>query len=73
MKTVSYNPSTIEKEFAEVISKLTKEIENGLTENKIVSIENKLMADNPTLTFYLEDKDGDKHEVVVKIIQRMDS
>lgn len=72
MKTVSYNPSKIEKEFAEVISKLTKEIENGLTENKIVSIENKLMADNPTLTFYLEDNDGDKHEVVVKIIQRMD-
>lgn len=73
MKTQSYNPSAIEVEFAKAIAELSKEIQEKVKSNNILSIENRSSEDNPLLVFKMADKDGDKHELVVKFIQRMDS
>ena len=72
MITQNYNPSTLEVEFAQAIELLRSQIENELTGNKIIGMDNKLQADNPMVLIHLEDKDGDKHEMVIKIIQRPD-
>ncbi len=72
MKTHSYNPSTIEVEFAKAIADLTKEIQEKIKSNTILNVENRSSEDNPILVFKLVDKEGDKHEMVVKFIQRMD-
>lgn len=72
MKTVSYNPSELEVKFAEAIVELKSELENKISGCKILDIENKINADNPILLLHLEDKDGDKHDMVFKIIQRPD-
>jgi hypothetical protein len=71
MKTTSYNPSQIELEFAQAIKDLTKELQ-GKIKTKIIEVQNNLKEDNPTLIFKLEDKEGDKHELVVKFIQRLE-
>lgn len=72
MKTTAYNPSEIEVEFAFILTELKDQIEKKLTSNKIKKIENRIKEDNPSLIFYLEDTDGDAHELVVKLIQRPD-
>lgn len=72
MKTKSYNPSQLEVEFSEALTSFKGEIEKHLTGHKIVNIENRNHQDNPMLIFELEDEDGDKHDIVVKIIQRPD-
>ena len=72
MKTITYNPSSIEIEFAEAIESLKESIQQKLKTNKIISIENKMKEDNPLLIFKLEDKEGDQHEIVLKVIQRVD-
>ena len=73
MITKNYNPSTLEVEFAQAIELLKDKIEHELSGNKILRIENKLQADNPIVKLHLQDKDGDKHELVLKIIQRPDA
>ena len=72
MKTKAYNPSQLEVELSTALTELKGEIEKYLTDNKVVEIENRDHQDNPMLIFHLEDKDGDKHEMVVKVIQRAD-
>jgi hypothetical protein len=72
MKTTTYNPSPLEVEFAQAIVELKSEIEKRLKDNKIIQTENRINADNPLVLFLLEDKDGDQHEVVVKLIQKPD-
>ena len=72
MKTISYNPSSLELEFAEAILKLRGEIDKSLSSNRIIEIKKSGNEDNPKLVFFLEDEDGDKHEVVMKVIQRPD-
>jgi hypothetical protein len=72
MKTKSYNPSTIELEFANAVKELQVEIQKKLTSNRITEVQNNSNADNPTLVFKLEDKDGDRHELVLQFIQRLD-
>ena len=72
MKTISYNPSSIELEFADAILKLRSEINENINSNRILEIKKNDDEDNPSLVFYLEDHDGDKHEVVMKVIQRAD-
>ena len=69
MKTVTYNPSPLEVEFAKVINQLQDKIERNLSENEIIKVENNINKDNPMLKFFLLDKDGDPHEIVLKIIQ----
>jgi len=69
MKTISYNPSPLEVDMANALLILQSEIEKHLQDNKIVSAEPNLKKDNPTVKFNLVDKDGDKHEMVVKVVQ----
>jgi len=69
MKTVSYNPSPLEVDFANVIHQLQDKIETNLSDNEIIKVENNINDDNPTVKFFLLDKDGDPHEIVLKIIQ----
>lgn len=72
MKTLSYNPSALEVQLAQAILNLQNEIEDHIPNCKIVDVENKINADNPMLLFRIMDKDGDKHDLVIKIIQRPD-
>ena len=69
MKTSSYNPSPLEVDFANALHILQKEIENHLQGNKVTDVESNLQRDNPMVKFNLVDKDGDPHEIVVRIIQ----
>ncbi|MEQ8927829.1 MAG: hypothetical protein RLO81_18575 [Fulvivirga sp.] len=72
MKTTNYNPSNLEVQFARAIEDLQDQIEKNLPDNDIISVENRIAEDNPLVKFYLLDKDGDPHEMVVKIIQTPD-
>lgn len=72
MITTTYNPSPLEIELAQVIMKMKEEISESLGHNTIKDIEFHTEKDNPDLVFKLEDNDGDKHEIVVKFIQRAD-
>lgn len=69
MKTTSYNPSPLEVDFANSLLILQTEIEKHLQDNKIVHAEPDLARDNPTIKFSLLDKDGDPHELVIKVVQ----
>lgn len=69
MKTTSYNPSSLEVDFANALTILQKEIEKHLQNNQITSIEPNLSRDNPMVKFNLVDKDGDPHEIVIRIVQ----
>ena len=69
MKTSSYNPSPLEVDFANALHILQEQIEGHLQNNKIVKVESNLNRDNPMVRFNLVDKDGDPHEIVLRIIQ----
>ena len=72
MKTTAYNPSPLEVEFAKALTDLQSEIEGHLSSNRIDKIENDINADNPMLKIYLTDTDGDRHQMVIKLIQKPD-
>lgn len=69
MKTVAYNPSPLEVDFANALIILQKDIQKHVQGAKIVNIESNINRDNPMVKFSLVDSDGDPHEVVVRIIQ----
>ena len=69
MKTVAYNPSSLEVDFANALVILQKDIQKHLQGNQIVNIESNINRDNPMVKFSLVDKDGDPHEIVVRIVQ----
>jgi len=69
MKTSAYNPSPLEVDFANALYVLQKEIEKNLNDNQVIHVESNIKRDNPMVKFSLLDKDGDPHEVVVRIIQ----
>jgi hypothetical protein len=69
MKTEKYNPSSLELDLANAMVILQKEIQKHLLDNRIVKVNPDLESNNPVVTFHLEDKDGDKHELVVRIFQ----
>lgn len=69
MKTQTYNPSPLEVDFANALFILQQQIEKHLHDNKVVHVESDINKDNPTVKFSLLDKDGDPHEVVIRIIQ----
>ena len=73
MKTLDYNPSVLEVEFAKVIAEMTTEIQHKMSDIAIVGVEKNLKLDNPRLKFTLKDQDGDVHNVVVHVIQSMDT
>jgi hypothetical protein len=72
MKTSAYNPSSLEVDMANALTILQKEIQSHLQDNEIVHVEPDLKRDNPVVKFQLIDKDGDPHEIVVRIIQMPD-
>lgn len=69
MKTSTYNPSPLEVDFANALFIVQEQIEKHLHDNKVVNVESDINQDNPTVKFSLLDKDGDPHEVVIRIIQ----
>ena len=69
MKTAAYNPSPLEVDLANALFILQKEIEKHLQDNKVVNVESNIKRDNPMVKFSLLDKDGDPHEIVVRIVQ----
>ncbi len=69
MKTSSYNPSPLEVDMANALFILQKEIEKHLQDNEIIQVQTNINRDNPMVKFNLLDKDGDPHEIVVRIVQ----
>ncbi len=69
MKTSTYNPSPLEVDFANALHILQGEIQKHLQNNEVVNVESNIKRDNPMVKFSLLDKDGDPHEIVVRIIQ----
>ena len=69
MKPESYNPSPLEVDMANALFLLQKEIEKHLQNNEVVHVESNIKRDNPMVKFSLLDKDGDPHEIVVRIVQ----
>jgi hypothetical protein len=69
MKTSTYNPSSLEVDFANALQILREQLEKHLLNNHITNVENHLGKDNPMVKFSLVDTDGDPHEIVVRIIQ----
>lgn len=72
MKTKIYNPSQLEVEIANAIEDLKEDLQERLSNNRIINIENHISKDNPQVRLILEDEDGDRHEVVLKVIQVAD-
>jgi hypothetical protein len=72
MKTVFYNPSKIEIDFCKIINNLQSEIQQKLENDMIISEVEYCRDDNPCLIYHILDKDGDKHELVVQFIQRIE-
>lgn len=72
MKTQHYNPSPLERSFAEAIVSLKETLEERLAEVKITNVHADLNSDNPLVHFHVEDSDGDQHEIVLQVIQRID-
>lgn len=72
MKTKTYNPSPLEVEFVNVIESLQQDINKKLKSSEIESFEHKLELDNPILKAHVVDKDGDKHTLILQIIQKPD-
>ncbi|HEV8515797.1 MAG TPA: hypothetical protein VGQ59_21095 [Cyclobacteriaceae bacterium] len=69
MKTSSYNPSPLEVDMANALFIVQKEIEKHLQDNEVIYVETNINRDNPMVKFSLLDKDGDPHEIVVRIVQ----
>lgn len=69
MKTSTYNPSSIEVDFANALYILQDQIQKHIKDNEIVHVESDIRKDNPQVKFSLLDKDGDPHEVVIRIVQ----
>lgn len=69
MKTTTYNPSSLEIDFANALFLLQKDIEKHLQDIQIINVETQLNKDNPSVKFSLLDKDGDPHEMVIRVIQ----
>jgi len=72
MKTNDYNPSPLEVKFVEALKDLKTEISNRLVNFEIIDIQTNIKLDNPIAEFHLKDIDGDKHSLVVRVIQKPD-
>ncbi|MBC5773263.1 hypothetical protein H8S95_04235 [Pontibacter sp. KCTC 32443] len=73
MRTLHYNPSTLEVDFAKAFHELSPQLENKINKAQVIEIKADHTMDNPQLTFRLKDNEGDMHEIVVQIIQRPDN
>lgn len=71
MKPKDYNPSPLEVDFTTAIIQLKDQIQHAIGYIRIEKVEKDMDADNPALRFHISDKDGDKHQVVIRVIQRL--
>jgi len=69
MKTSTYNPSPLEVDVANALFILQDQIQKHLHGNEVINVESDINQDNPTVKFSLLDKDGDPHEILIRIIQ----
>jgi penicillin V acylase-like amidase (Ntn superfamily) len=72
MKTSNYNPSILEVRLALILKEMREEINARMDGFKIFKIEDHPDKDNPDLHFHIEDSDGDRHVLVLKLIQKPD-
>jgi hypothetical protein len=73
MRTDNYNPSVFEVKLAKAIMACTEQIQQHMGEDlQIVDTTEHYQIDNPMVTLHVTDKDGDLHELVIKVIQRPD-
>lgn len=72
MKTTSYNPSQLERQFALALQAVVPELEKHLSGFKIQQVTPDIAQDNPVVVFDVTDRDGDPHELVVRLIQKPD-
>lgn len=72
MENESYNPSPLEVQMADAIEQLSDQLAEKLPEHKVLSIEKNIQLDNPQLLVRVENQQGKKNEVVIRIIQRVD-
>ncbi len=72
MKTTNYNPSTLEIDLANALVIMHKELEKHLHGTQIIKADPNINRDNPTIKLTLSDKDGDLHDVVIRIVQLPD-
>lgn len=72
MKTLSYNPSKLEIDFANAITSLKVELEAKLEGISIQEISANTKKDNPEVTIEFTDADGDAHTIQLNVIQRPD-
>lgn len=73
MKTKNYNPSPLEVEITNIIFEIKDEISARLDGSEITEVIKDIDSDNPDLIIRTKDKDGDKHEFMLRIIQKPDS
>ncbi|MGB3851501.1 MAG: hypothetical protein WA958_16145 [Tunicatimonas sp.] len=71
MKTERYNPSPLEQELTRAIAASQDTLSSHLS-GTIVSVDVQLEVDNPRLNVLIQDSDGDQHNLVVQVIQRID-
>lgn len=73
MRTRQFNPSTLEVALAEAFSKSISVISKDLPQGtKITDVKTNSNLDNPQVVYTIQDADGDTHEVVISIIQRLE-
>lgn len=72
MKTSNYNPSVLEVHLTKVLKQMQDEITARMDGYKVYRIEDHPDRDNPDLHLHIEDSDGDRHVLVLKIIQKPD-
>lgn len=73
MRTKQFNPSTLEVALSEAFAKSIDTISKSLPEGtKITKVEKNSNLDNPQVIYTITDAEGDTHEVVISIIQRME-
>ena len=72
MITSDYNPSPLEVLMANILAEMKDEIGLRFSGHSIINAESDVDADNPTVVFHLEDHEGDRHQLVIKIIQKPD-
>ena len=72
MITKEYNPSPLEVALADVIDELQSEISKKLDGFTIDRTLKDTTLDNPIIDLFVSDRDGDNHEVILKVIQKPD-
>ena len=72
MKTNRYNPSPLELAFTEALQNITNHLQPLLTNYQIEAVDISKESDNPFLLYKVLDAEGDRHELIIQVIQRPD-